>query len=199
MNPTTPRTAAKSRNTRETQIDVSLNLDGTGKNEISTSIPFLDHMFELFSRHSLIDLKVKATGDREVDDHHLVEDLGLVLGDCIDAALGDRKGIRRYGFFLLPMDEALSRVAIDLSGRPYLVCEIKNDRDFIGTFDVRLLEEFFRALSTQARMNLHIKSVYGDENHHIVESVFKGLARAIRMAVEPDPRDSGVPSSKGVL
>lgn len=187
------------RNTRETQISLSIDLDGTGAYDVSTTIPFLDHMLEIFSRHSLIDLKVKATGDREVDDHHLVEDLGIVLGDCISKALGDKRGIRRYGFFVLPMDESLSRVAIDISGRPYLVYSIKNDRDFIGTFDIRLVEEFFRSVATQVKMNLHILNEYGDENHHIVESVFKAFARAMRMAVERDPRDAGIPSSKGVL
>jgi imidazoleglycerol-phosphate dehydratase len=193
------RTAEITRETRETQISISLNLDGTGARDISTSIPFLDHMLELFARHSLIDLKVRAKGDREVDDHHLVEDLGIVLGDCIDRALGDRRGIRRYGFFILPMDEALTRVALDLSGRPYLVYSIKNDRDFVGQFDIRLVEEFFRSVCNQVKMNLHILNEYGDENHHIVESVFKAFARAMRMAVEHDPRDEGIPSSKGVI
>ena len=193
------RTAEITRETRETQISISLNLDGTGARDISTSIPFLDHMLELFARHSLIDLKVRAKGDREVDDHHLVEDLGIVLGDCIDRALGDRRGIRRYGFFILPMDEALTRVALDLSGRPYLVYSIKNDRDFVGQFDIRLVEEFFRSVCNQVKMNLHILNEYGDENHHIVESVFKAFARAMRMAAEHDPRDEGIPSSKGVI
>lgn len=193
------RTAEITRETRETQISISLNLDGTGARDISTSIPFLDHMLELFARHSLIDLKVRAKGDREVDDHHLVEDLGIVLGDCIDRALGDRRGIRRYGFFILPMDEALTRVALDLSGRPYLVYSIKNDRDFVGQFDIRLVEEFFRSVCNQVKMNLHILNEYGDENHHIVESVFKAFARAMRMAVEHDPRDEGIPSSKGII
>lgn len=199
MNKTGDRVAGETRNTRETQIEMEINLDGTGKYSVSTSIPFLDHMLEIFSRHSLIDLKVKATGDREVDDHHLMEDIGIVLGNCLDKALADRRGIRRYGFFLLPMDESLARVAIDISGRPYLVYEVKNDRDFIGDFDVRLVEEFFRSVAVQTKMTLHIKSIYGDENHHIVESVFKGFARAMRMAVERDPRDGGIPSSKGVL
>lgn len=199
MNTSAGRTAARTRNTRETQISVALDLDGGGRNEISTGIPFLNHMLEILSRHSLIDLRISARGDTDVDDHHLMEDLGIVLGECINEALGDRSGIRRYGFFLLPMDESLARVAIDLSGRPYLVYEVKNDRDFIGTFDIRLVEEFFRPIAVEARMNLHIKSVYGDENHHIVESVFKGFARALRMAVERDPRETGIPSSKGVL
>lgn len=194
-----PRTATISRNTRETQIEISLNLDGTGKHSISTGIPFLNHMLEIFSRHSLIDLTVKASGDTDVDDHHSMEDIGIVLGSCIDQALGDRRGIRRYGFMLLPMDEALTRVAIDISGRPYMVYKVNHDRDFIGTFDVRLVEEFFRSVMTQVKMNLHIENIYGDEAHHIVESLFKAFARSMRMAIEPDPRDVGIPSSKGVI
>lgn len=194
-----PRTATISRNTRETQIEISLNLDGTGKHSISTGIPFLNHMLEIFSRHSLIDLTVKASGDTDVDDHHSMEDIGIVLGSCIDQALGDRRGIRRYGFMLLPMDEALTRVAIDISGRPYMVYKVNHDRDFIGTFDVRLVEEFFRSVMTQVKMNLHIENIYGDEAHHIVESLFKAFARSMRMAIEPDPRDAGIPSSKGVI
>lgn len=194
-----PRTATISRNTRETQIEISLNLDGTGKHSISTGIPFLNHMLEIFSRHSLIDLTVKASGDTDVDAHHSMEDIGIVLGSCIDQALGDRRGIRRYGFMLLPMDEALTRVAIDISGRPYMVYKVNHDRDFIGTFDVRLVEEFFRSVMTQVKMNLHIENIYGDEAHHIVESLFKAFARSMRMAIEPDPRDAGIPSSKGVI
>lgn len=194
-----PRTATISRNTRETQIEISLNLDGTGMHSISTGIPFLNHMLEIFSRHSLIDLTVKASGDTDVDDHHSMEDIGIVLGSCIDQALGDRRGIRRYGFMLLPMDEALTRVAIDISGRPYMVYKVNHDRDFIGTFDVRLVEEFFRSVMTQVKMNLHIENIYGDEAHHIVESLFKAFARSMRMAIEPDPRDAGIPSSKGVI
>ena len=193
------RQAKVVRNTRETQIEISLDLDGTGRHEISTGIPFMNHMLEIFSRHSLVDLTVKATGDTEVDDHHTMEDIGIVLGSCLDKALGDRRGIRRYGSMLLPMDESLTRVAIDISGRPYLVYKVKKDRDFIGTFDVRLVEEFFRSVAMQVKMNLHIENLYGDECHHIVESVFKAFARALREAVEPDPRDSGIPSSKGVI
>lgn len=187
------------RETRETQIEISLNLDGTGKHEISTGIPFLNHMLEIFSRHSLIDLTIKAQGDTDVDDHHTMEDIGIVLGNCLDQALGDRKGIRRYGFMVMPMDESLTRVAIDISGRPYMVYRVERDRDFIGTFDVRLVEEFFRSVMTQTKMNLHIENLYGSEMHHIVESIFKGFARAMRMAVEIDPRETGVPSSKGVI
>ncbi|MBQ6245552.1 MAG: imidazoleglycerol-phosphate dehydratase HisB [Kiritimatiellae bacterium] len=193
------RTAKLERNTRETQISVSINLDGTGRHSISTGIPFLNHMMEILARHSLIDLEISAVGDLDVDDHHTVEDLGIVLGTCIDQALGDRKGIRRYGFMLLPMDESLCQVALDLGGRPYMVYNVNNERKAIKTFDVRLVEEFFRALMTQARMNLHINHLYGDEVHHAYESVFKAFARALRMAVEIDPREGGVPSSKGVI
>ncbi len=195
----TSRTAKVVRNTRETQIEISLDLDGTGKHSISTGIPFLNHMLEIFARHSLIDLVVKATGDTDVDDHHSMEDIGIVLGNALDQALGDRRGIRRYGFMLLPMDEALTRVAIDISGRPYMVYKVERDRDFIGTFDVRLVEEFFRSVMTQTKMNLHIENIYGDETHHIVESLFKAFARAMRMAIEADPRETGIPSSKGVI
>ena len=194
-----PRTASLERNTRETRISVSLNLDGTGRHSIETGIPFLNHMMEIFARHSLIDLDIRAEGDLDVDDHHTVEDLGLVLGTCLDKALGDRRGIRRYGFVALPMDESLSVVAIDLGGRPFMVYKVAHTRRKIKTFDVRLVEEFFRALMTQARMNLHINHLYGDEVHHAYESVFKAFARALRMAVEIDPREGGVPSSKGVI
>ena len=193
------RKARLERNTRETKIKVELDLDGTGRNAISTGIPFLNHMMEIFSRHSLIDLNIAAVGDLDVDDHHTVEDLGLVLGTCIDQALGDRRGIRRYGFMLLPMDESLCQVAVDLGGRPFMVFNVNNARKKIKTFDVRLVEEFFRALMTQARMNLHVNHLYGDEVHHAYESVFKAFARAMRMAVEIDPREGGVPSSKGVI
>lgn len=187
------------RNTRETQIRVELDVDGTGQYAIETGIPFFNHMLELFAKHSLFDLNLKATGDLDVDDHHTVEDVGLALGDALNAALGDRKGIERYGFALLPMDETLARVALDLGGRPYLVMEMATRRKFIRTFDLGLLEEFMRAFSTQARMNLHIAQLYGKDPHHAYESVFKGLARALRMAVRRNPREPGIPSSKGVL
>ena len=187
------------RNTRETQIRVELDVDGTGQYAIETGIPFFNHMLELFAKHSLFDLNLKAVGDLDVDDHHTVEDVGLALGDALNAALGDRKGIERYGFALLPMDETLARVALDLGGRPYLVMEMATRRKFIRTFDLGLLEEFMRAFSTQARMNLHIAQLYGKDPHHAYESVFKGLARALRMAVRRNPREPGIPSSKGVL
>jgi len=193
------RRADVRRKTGETDIHVVLNLDGTGENSISTGMPFMDHMLELLSRHSLIDLSVKAGGDLAVDYHHTVEDLGLTLGEAIDKALGSRKGIARYGSSLVPMDECLSRVVVDLGGRPYLVYHIANRRRKILEFDLRLIEEFFRAFMTQARMNLHIAHLYGDEPHHAYESVFKALAEALRMACTPDPRDRGIPSSKGKL
>lgn len=193
------RRAKQHRQTRETNITVAINLDGSGHYRVSTGIPFMDHMLELFARHALVDLEIKATGDLPVDYHHTVEDLGLVLGTCMDQALGDRKGIRRYGSIALPMDESLSRVAIDLGGRPFLVYSIANRTRRIRDFDVKLIEEFFRAMVVQGRMNLHIEHVYGDEAHHAYESVFKGFARAFRMAVEHDSREKSIPSSKGKI
>ena len=178
---------------------VTLDLDGTGTCQVETGIGFLNHMLELFARHALVDLEVKASGDVDVDYHHTVEDVGLVLGSCINKALGERRGIRRYGFFLLPMDEALCEVALDLGGRPFLVFASAMKHMQVRDFEVKLLEEFFRALSVEGRMNLHIRQVYGDEVHHVCEAVFKGFARALRMAVEPDPRECGIPSSKGTI
>lgn len=193
------RAADIHRKTRETDIRVALNLDGSGKTEVTTGLPFLNHMLELMGRHALMDLTVVATGDLEVDYHHLVEDLGLVLGSALDEALGDRKGIGRYGWVLLPMDESLSRVAVDLGGRPFLVYTIANRRRKILEFDLRLIEEFFRAFVVQARMNLHVEHLYGDEPHHAYESVFKGVARALRAACALDPREKGLPSTKGAI
>lgn len=193
------RAADIHRKTRETDIRVALNLDGSGKTEVTTGLPFLNHMLELMGRHALMDLTVVATGDLEVDYHHLVEDLGLVLGSALDEALGDRKGIGRYGWALLPMDESLSRVAVDLGGRPFLVYTIANRRRKILEFDLRLIEEFFRAFVVQARMNLHVEHLYGDEPHHAYESVFKGVARALRAACALDPREKGLPSTKGAI
>ncbi len=193
------RTAIIDRNTRETRIHVKLNVDGNGTYEIETGIPFFNHMLELFAKHSLFDLQLKAEGDLAVDYHHTVEDVGLALGDALNAALGDRKGIERYGFSLMPMDETLSRVALDLGGRPYLVMDMANKKRKILEFDVSLLGEFMRAFVTQARMNLHICQLYGADVHHAYESVFKGLARAMKTACRKDPRVRGVPSSKGVL
>ncbi len=193
------RTAAVSRKTRETQISVELNLDGKGVYQVSTGLPFLNHMLELFSKHSLIDLKLKATGDLDVDYHHTVEDIGLVLGTAIDKALGTRKGICRYGVSTIPMDESLSQVVVDLGGRPYLVKEMACRKRKLLDFELSLFVDFFQALVTQARMNLHINQMLGQEAHHAYEAVFKALARAMRMATEKDPRATGVPSSKGVI
>ena len=193
------RQAEVQRKTRETQIEVSLDLDGGGVCTVETGMPFMNHMLELFSRHGLLDLKIEAAGDLEVDYHHTVEDLGLVLGDALNRALGERRGIRRYGWSLMPMDAALSRVAVDLGGRPYLVWDIANRKRKIRDFDLGLIHEFYRAFSDRARMNLHVNQLYGADPHHAYESVFKGVARALRQACERDPRESGIPSSKGSL
>ena len=193
------RTATIQRDTSETQISLSLNLDGTGKARIETGVPFFNHMLELLTKHALIDLEVQASGDLEVDYHHTVEDVGLVLGQALNQALGDRKGIRRYGYSLLPMDEALARVAIDLCGRPYLVFEVNHAERKIRDFDLGLLEEFFRAFTTEGRLNLHAAHLYGKDVHHAYESIFKGVAKALDMALSLDPRVAGVPSSKGAI
>ena len=192
------RTASVNRKTKETAISLALDLDGVGASEIATGIGFLDHMLTLLSRHSLIDLKIQCKGDTEVDYHHTVEDVGLALGTALDQALGERGGIRRYGFFLLPMDESLAQVALDLGGRPFLAYANGVNSSFVRDFDTNLFEEFFRALCVNARMNLHVR-VDGNEAHHAIEGVFKGFARALREAIEADPRDAGIPSSKGVL
>jgi len=194
-----PRKAKIARKTKETDVTVDLNIDGSGVYRNATGIPFLDHMLDLLSKHSLIDLKVRARGDLDVDYHHTVEDVGLVIGQALDKALGKRAGITRYGSALLPMDEAMSRVAIDLGGRPFLVYSLATRTRKIRDFDVQLVEEFFRAFSTAGRMNLHIAQLYGKDVHHAVESVFKGVARALRQACTKDPRVKGVPSSKGSL
>ncbi|MDA1044774.1 MAG: imidazoleglycerol-phosphate dehydratase HisB [Verrucomicrobia bacterium] len=194
-----PRTASVKRATRETHISVRVNLDGTGKSSISMGIPFFNHMLEALARHSLIDMTIEATGDLEVDYHHTVEDLGLVLGDALNKALGDRKGIVRYGSAIITMDEALSRVAIDLGGRPYLVKSMLCKKKKLMEFELGLFDDFFQALVVQARMNLHIDQLKGIEAHHAYESVFKALARALRMACSHDPRDKGIPSSKGSI
>ena len=193
------RCAKVHRTTRETDIAVNLNLDGSGASAIETGLPFLNHMLELLAKHSLVDMTIRAKGDLAVDYHHTVEDLGLALGEALDSALGNRKGISRYGWCLLPMDETLSQVAIDLGGRPYLVLKMTCRKKKILEFELALLTEFFRAFTTQARLNLHINQLYGSEPHHAWESVFKGVARALRMAVERDTRVRGVPSSKGTL
>ncbi len=193
------RTATINRKTRETQITGSLDLDGGGVSSIDTGIPFLDHMLELLAKHALFDLEIKARGDLDVDYHHTVEDIGLALGKALNDALGDRKGIARYGYSLLPMDESLSRVAVDLGGRPYLVYRIANRKRKIRDFDLGIIEHYFRSFVDQARMNLHIAQVYGDDPHHAYESVFKGVARALYMACAADPRVKGLPTSKGVV
>ena len=193
------RTATVKRETRETQIEVELDLDGTGRAAVSTGVGFLDHMLELFAKHSLVDLAVSCKGDLQVDYHHTVEDLGLALGTALDGALGDRKGIRRYGFFLLPMDESLGQAAVDFGGRPFLVYSTECVSTFVRDFDTALLREFFRALSVNARANVNLRHTGGNEPHHAAEAIFKAFARAVRAAVEPDPRERGVPSSKGVL
>lgn len=192
-----PREAEERRHTRETQVDIKLNLDGSGVSSIETGMPFFNHMLELFSRHSLIDLNLKASGDLEVDYHHTVEDVGLALGNAIDAALGDRKGIRRYGWSYIPMDESLARVVVDLGGRPYLVKQMACKKRKLMEFELALFDDFFQAFVVQARMNLHIDQMLGQEAHHAYEAVFKAMARAMRMALEADPRDKRIPSSKG--
>jgi imidazoleglycerol-phosphate dehydratase len=197
--PVPNRTAEINRKTRETDIRLALNLDGEGRAQIATGVGFLDHMLELFARHALVDLTVAGTGDLHVDDHHTTEDVGICLGQAIDRALGDRAGIRRYGHFVLPMDETLVTCAIDLGGRAYWVWNAPMPAPKIGTFDSELVADFWQAVATQGRMNLHVLLHYGRNTHHISEAIFKGLARALRMGWEPDPRSTGVPSTKGTL
>ncbi len=193
------RTARIVRKTRETDIVVTLDLDGDGVYTNKTGIAFLDHMLDLLAKHALLDLTVKAKGDLDVDYHHTVEDVGLALGEALNVALGDRAGINRYGWCLVPMDEALCQVAMDLGGRPYLVYSLATKKRKIRDFDVDLMEEFFRGFVTQGRMNLHIAQLYGQEPHHALESVFKGVAKALLHAAARNPRVKGVPSSKGTL
>ena len=195
-----PRTGTVRRKTHETDIDVAVDLDGTGSYQVATGIGFLDHMIEQFSRHSLIDMKVRCQGDLHIDDHHSVEDTGIAIGQALAKALGDKKGIRRYGSCLLPMDDALVRAALDLSGRPYLVWNVDIAAQKIGTFDTELVREFFQALSTHGGITLHVDALHGINAHHIVEAAFKAVARALREAVETDPRKSdAIPSTKGAL
>ncbi len=193
------RTASITRNTRETKIQLSLNLDGTGEGAIDTGIGFFNHMLELLKKHALIDLEVKAAGDVDVDYHHTVEDVGLVFGQALNEALGDRRGITRYGFASIPMDEALCETSVDLGGRPYLVFASGKKHLMVRDFEVKLLEEFFRAVSVEGRLNIHLREIYGDETHHVCEGIFKSFARALRAAVAADSRERGVPSSKGVI
>jgi len=193
------RTASIERVTRETRIRLSINLDGSGVGRICTSVPFLDHMLDLFARHGLFDLEVEAQGDIDIDFHHTVEDIGIVLGQAIKEALGDKKGIRRYGQATVPMDETLASVALDLSGRPYLVYNVTLPKVKIGEFDVELGREFFQAFVNNAGANLHLNVMYGDNVHHVLEACFKGFARALDMATQLDPRIEGVMSTKGKL
>ena len=193
------RKATVKRETKETKISVSLNLDGSGKGTVETGIGFFNHMLELLKKHALIDLTVKATGDLDVDYHHTVEDVGLVFGQALNEALGDRKGIVRYGFASIPMDEALCETSIDLGGRPFVVMVSGKKHMMVRDFEVKLIEEFFRAVSVEGRLNVHLREIYGDEAHHVCEGFFKSFARALRQAVSVDPRETGVPSSKGCI
>jgi len=193
------RKARVERKTKETDISISINLDGKGKNAIATSIPFLDHMLGLLSFHSQIDLDIRASGDIEIDYHHLMEDIGIVFGEAIKKALGDKGGIRRYGHATIPMDESLAQVVIDLSGRPYLVYKVKQPRVTLRGLEFSLFEDFFRSVSNHAMMNLHIIVNYGRDLHHIFEAIFKAFGRALREAVAIDPKMKGLPSTKGRL
>lgn len=193
------RTASITRTTNETDVKVTLNLDGTGCASIRTGVHFLDHMLELFAKHGIFDLAVECEGDLQVDAHHSVEDVGICLGLALDKALGDKKGIVRFAHSYYPMDDALARVVVDLSGRPYLIYRAAANQDRVGDLDVDLVEEFWKAVATHARVNIHVELVYGRNAHHIVEAIFKAAARAISIATRVDPRIQGVPSTKGVL
>ena len=196
----TMRKATVERNTLETQIKVSINLDGTGVCNVSTGVPFLEHMLDQISRHGLIDIEIEAKGDLHIDAHHTVEDIGITLGQAVAAAVGDKKGIVRYGHAYVPLDEALSRVVIDFSGRPGLEYMAEYPRSMIGDFDVDLLHEFFQGFVNHAGVTLHIDNLKGSNSHHIAETIFKAFGRAVRMALTPDPRMAGVmPSTKGSL
>jgi imidazoleglycerol-phosphate dehydratase len=196
----TMRHATVERNTKETHISATVSLDGTGVYDVKTGIGFLDHMLEQLSRHSLMDLNVRAEGDLHIDFHHTTEDSGYAVGEAVSKALGDRRGIVRYGAAVIPMDETLTRVALDCSNRPYLVWNVSFSRSKLGDMDTELFKEWFQAFAQSAGITLHVENVYGDNNHHIVESCFKGLARALRQAIELDPRQlDAVPSTKGVL
>lgn len=196
---TQARSGQAQRKTKETDVRVSINLDGGGQGRISTGVPFLDHMLELFARHGLFDLEVECRGDLEIDDHHSVEDVAISLGQAFADALGDKRGITRYGAAIVPMDEALCRAVVDLSGRFYLVYEVETRRQAIGNFSVELAEHFWRSFAEAVRCNLHLDLLRGRNTHHILEATFKATARALRQAVELDARIEGVPSTKGVL
>ena len=194
------RIASVERNTLETQIQINLNLDGTGVGKFKTGIPFFEHMLDQVSRHGLVDLSIQATGDLEIDDHHTVEDVGITLGQAFAEAVGDKKGMTRYGHAYVPLDEALSRVVIDFSGRPGLFYDIPFTRSAVGGFDVDLFREFFQGFVNHAQVTLHIDNLKGDNSHHQIETVFKAFGRALRMALNPDPRMGGmIPSTKGSL
>ena len=193
------RKAVIERNTKETQITLELELDGSGEGVINTGVGFFNHMLELLKKHANLDLTVKAKGDIDVDYHHTVEDVGLVFGKALNEALGDRKGLTRYGFASIPMDESLCETSLDLGGRPFLVMQCAMKHMFVKDFEVKLVEEFFRAVSVEARANIHLRQVYGDEAHHVCEGIFKSFARALRQAKTIDPAEKGVPSSKGVI
>ena len=194
------RTARVERNTAETRIAVEVNLDGTGASGLATGVPFLDHMLDQVARHGMLDLVVRAEGDLHIDAHHTVEDVGITLGQAVRQALGDKRGLARYGHAYVPLDEALARVVIDLSGRPGLEFHVPFTRAMIGTFDVDLVHEFFQGFVNHAQVTLHVDALRGDNAHHQAETVFKAFARALRMAVEPDPRaQGGIPSTKGAL
>lgn len=199
MSGDTPRMAKIERKTKETHIHAEINLDGSGEYEIATGIPFFDHMLESFARHGLFDLRLQAKGDLDVDTHHTIEDAGIVLGQVVREALDSTAGVRRFGFFVLPMAEAKVEVALDLSNRPFLAYRVDVPNDRIGNFDVSLTEDFLYAFSQNAGLDLHVELRYGKSPHHIVEAVFKGLARALRIAVERDPRVKGLPTVKGAL
>lgn len=193
------RIATITRKTKETDVSLTLNLDGTGRADVSTGVGFFDHMLDLLARHGLFDLTIRATGDLHIDPHHTVEDVGIVLGQALLTAIGDKAGINRYGWALIPMDEALAQVAIDLSGRASLVFRADFTSPSIGSFPTELVQEFTGALAHNGKLNLHVQSCYGSNNHHIAEAIFKALARALRAAVAIDPRQTGVPSTKGSL
>jgi imidazoleglycerol-phosphate dehydratase len=193
------RTAEISRQTKETSIRLAINLDGTGRCIAQSGVGFFDHMLDLLARHSLIDLSLEAQGDLQVDAHHTVEDIGIVLGQALEKALGDKRGIYRYGWAIVPMDETLAQVALDLSGRPAFIFNVQFTGPTIGAFPVELVEEFFKSVAINGRLNLHVNVPYGTNNHHISEAIFKATAKALRQAITLDPRNNDVPSTKGLL
>lgn len=193
------RQASKTRKTNETNIDLTFSIDGEGKADLTTDVPFMTHMLDLFTRHGLFDLTLTGKGDTEIDDHHTTEDIGIVLGDALKEALGDKRGIRRYGNAFVPMDDALAQVVIDLSNRPHFELRGEIPKGKVGTFDTELVEEFLWKLAVEARMNLHVIVHYGTNAHHIIEAIFKALGRALDEATQVDPRVDGIPSTKGSL